>query len=104
MQKRADAKNNRVAPQAETVPLQAEDCSREDLAVARTSRVEEEEQQQKRGSEGAGARARKRVQSRKHNNAVAAKSEEQMKQVAKVSKKMKSSVQVGKPQTRTFQE
>jgi hypothetical protein len=36
----ADAKNNSVAPQAETVvPLQAEDCSRADLAVARTSRT-----------------------------------------------------------------
>ncbi len=101
---RVDAKNNSVAPQAETVPLQAEDCSRADIAVARTSRVEEEQQQQKRGSEGAGARAQKRVQSRKHDNAVAATSEEQLKQVAKVSKKMKSSVQVGRPQTRRFQE
>jgi hypothetical protein len=67
---RADAKNNSVAPQAETVPLQAEGCSRAD-------RVEEEEQQQKRGSEGAGAMAQKRVRSRKHDNAVAATSEEQ---------------------------
>ncbi len=102
---RADAKNNSVAPQAETVPLQAEGCSRADLAVARTSRVEEEEEQQKRGSEGAGARAQKRVRNRKHDNAVAATSEEQLKQVDKVSKKMKSSVQVvGRPQTRRFQE
>jgi hypothetical protein len=101
---RADAKNNSVAPQAETVPLQAEDCSRADLAVARTSKVEEEQQQQKRGSEGAGARAQKRVQSRKLDNAVAATSEEQLKQDGKVSKKMKSSVQVGRPQTRRFQE
>jgi hypothetical protein len=100
---RADAKNNSVAPQTETVPLQAEDCSRADLAVARTSRVEEEEQQ-KRGSEGAGARAQKRVRSRKHDNAVAATSEEQLKQDGKESKKMKSSVQVGRPQTRRFQE
>jgi hypothetical protein len=102
---RADAKNNSVAPQAETVSLQAEDCSRADLAVARTSRVEEEEeQQQKRGSEGAGARAQKRVRSCKHDNAVAATSEEQLKLVDKVCKKMKSSVQVGRPQTRKFQE
>ncbi len=53
----ADVKNNSVAPQAEAVPLQAEDCSRADLAVARTSRVEEEEEQKARkrgrGCEGA---------------------------------------------------
>jgi hypothetical protein len=54
---RADAKNNSVAPQAETVPLQAEDCSRADLAVARTSKVEEEEQQK---SEKARVRVRGR--------------------------------------------
>ncbi len=102
---RADAKNNSVAPQAETVPLQAEDCSRADLAVARTSTLEEEEEErQKRGSEGAGARAQKRVRRRTHDNAVSATSEEQLKQHGKESKKMKSSVQVGRPQTRRFQE
>ncbi len=51
----ADAKNNSVAPQAETVPLQAEDCTSADLAVARISRVEEEEEKQRRECEGAGA-------------------------------------------------
>ncbi len=58
----ADAKNNSVAPQAETVPLQAEDCSRVDLAVARTSRVEEEEEQK---SEEARVRVRGRRKGRK---------------------------------------
>ncbi len=66
--------------------------------------MEEEEEHQKRGSEGAGARAQKRVGRRTHDNAVAATSEEQLKQDGKVSKKMKSSVQVGRPQTRRFQE
>ncbi len=101
---RADAKSNSVAPQAETVLLQAEDCSRADLAVARTSRVEEEEEEQKRGCENAGARTQKRVRKPTHDNAVAATSEEQLKQVGKVSKKMKSSVQVERPPTRRFQE
>ncbi len=51
----ADAKGNSVAPQAETVLLQAEDCTSVDLAVARISRVEEEEEEQRRVCEGAGA-------------------------------------------------
>jgi hypothetical protein len=104
---RANAKNNSVVPQAKTVPLQADDCSRADRAVARTSRAEEEEEEEeehKRGCEGAGARAQKRVRRRTHDNAVAATSKEQLKQVDKVSKKIKSSVQVWRPQTRRFQE
>ncbi len=68
---RADARNkSSVAPQAETVPLQAEDCTSADYcAVVTTSRVEEEEEQ-KRGSEG----ARVRVRGRTTENAVTATS------------------------------
>jgi hypothetical protein len=40
---------------AETVPLQAEDCTSAYLAVARISRVEEEEEEQRRECEEAGA-------------------------------------------------
>ena len=89
---RADARSkSSVSPQAETVPLQAEDCTSADCAVVTTSRVEEEEEQ-KRGREGAGARAQKKVRRRTTEN------------VGKVCKKMKSSVPVGRPQTRRFQE
>ena len=89
---RADARSkSSVSPQAETVPLQAEDCTSADCAVVTTSRVEEEEEQ-KRGREGAGARAQKKVQRRTTEN------------VGKVCKKMKSSVPVGRPKTRRFQE
>ncbi len=74
------------------MPLQAEDCTSEDCAVVTTSRVEEEEEQ-KRGREGAGARAQKKVRRRTTEN------------VGKVCTKMKkSSVPVGRPQTRRFQE
>ncbi len=66
---RADAKNNSVAPQAETVHLQAEDCTSADCPVVTTSRVEEEEEQ-KRGCEGAGARAQKKVRRRTTENVV----------------------------------
>jgi hypothetical protein len=90
---RADARSkSSVSPQAETVPLQAEDCTSADCAVVTTSRVEEEEEEQKRGREGAGARAQKKVRRRTTENVV------------KVCKKMKSSVPVGRPQTRRFQE
>ncbi len=91
---RADARSkSSVSPQAETVPLQAEDCTSADCAVVTTSRVEEEEEEeQKRGREGAGARAQKKVRRRTTEN------------VGKVCKKMQSSVPVGRPQTRRFQE
>ena len=64
---RADARSkSSVSPQAETVPLQAEDCTSADCAVVTTSRVEEEEEQKARargcGCEGAeeGAKAHDR--------------------------------------------
>jgi hypothetical protein len=65
---------------------------------------EQVEWKKKKNNKSEEARVRVRGRRRGCEAAVAATSEEQLKLVDKVCKKMKSSVQVGRPQTRRFQE